>query len=310
MFFEAEDYLRLRDRVAAAGCDIAILPGIMPVTNVAQIQRFAVLSGADVPGSTGRSADRGRRRRRGGSRDRRRGRDGAVRAAARRGCAGPALHHPQPIDVLARDLPTAGPRRARDEVAVPGGAVGVVVLLGLVLSPVAAAASARHRGSRRPRVGHAAGSAAPGGAAAAAHGLRRLPSWLGLGRGLRRHRSQTGPGAPRGPDGHREHRQARHPADPAAPAARPAHRGRARAGHPDDRAERQRRGQRPVGRRRRSSRGQPVRREARPAPDPPARGRKMGPDADLGDRPGHVGAQPVRSLVLAVDELAAASPGG
>ncbi len=48
-FFRAEDYLRLRDRVAAAGCDIAILPGIMPVTNVAQIERFAVLSGAAFP---------------------------------------------------------------------------------------------------------------------------------------------------------------------------------------------------------------------------------------------------------------------
>ncbi len=49
MFFHAEDYLRLRDRVAAHGCDVPILPGIMPVTNVAQIERFAILSGADFP---------------------------------------------------------------------------------------------------------------------------------------------------------------------------------------------------------------------------------------------------------------------
>jgi methylenetetrahydrofolate reductase (NADPH) len=49
MFFYAEDYLRLRDRVAATGCDVPIVPGIMPVTNVSQIERFAVLSGAQFP---------------------------------------------------------------------------------------------------------------------------------------------------------------------------------------------------------------------------------------------------------------------
>jgi methylenetetrahydrofolate reductase (NADPH) len=49
MFFRAEDYLRLRDRVAATGCTIPILAGIMPVTNVRQIERFAILSGAAFP---------------------------------------------------------------------------------------------------------------------------------------------------------------------------------------------------------------------------------------------------------------------
>ncbi len=49
MFFDAADYLRLRDEVAASGCDIPILPGIMPVTNVKQIEKFAILSGAQFP---------------------------------------------------------------------------------------------------------------------------------------------------------------------------------------------------------------------------------------------------------------------
>jgi methylenetetrahydrofolate reductase (NADPH) len=48
-FFHAEDYLRLVDRVRGRGCDLPIVPGIMPVTNVSQIERFAALSGADFP---------------------------------------------------------------------------------------------------------------------------------------------------------------------------------------------------------------------------------------------------------------------
>ncbi|MEU3227832.1 methylenetetrahydrofolate reductase [NAD(P)H] [Streptomyces sp. NPDC006976] len=49
MFFHVEDYLRLRDRVAAAGCDIPIIPEIMPATDARQISRFAELSGAAFP---------------------------------------------------------------------------------------------------------------------------------------------------------------------------------------------------------------------------------------------------------------------
>jgi methylenetetrahydrofolate reductase (NADPH) len=48
-FFDAADYVDLVSRVRAHGCDIPIIPGIMPVTNVTQISRFAQLAGAVFP---------------------------------------------------------------------------------------------------------------------------------------------------------------------------------------------------------------------------------------------------------------------
>ncbi|SRR6266540_1955743 len=48
-FFEARHYLRLVDELAALGVDKPVLPGIMPVTNVRQVQKMAELSGAAVP---------------------------------------------------------------------------------------------------------------------------------------------------------------------------------------------------------------------------------------------------------------------
>lgn len=48
-FFRREDYLSLVDDLAARGVTKPVIPGIMPVTNVAQIERFAALSGAEVP---------------------------------------------------------------------------------------------------------------------------------------------------------------------------------------------------------------------------------------------------------------------
>ena len=49
MFFVADDYLRLRDRVAAAGCDVPIIAGLMPVTNIGMIRRSEQLTGAPFP---------------------------------------------------------------------------------------------------------------------------------------------------------------------------------------------------------------------------------------------------------------------
>ncbi len=49
LFFRPVDYFALVDRAHAAGVTMPIIPGIMPVTNVAQIERFAALSGAEFP---------------------------------------------------------------------------------------------------------------------------------------------------------------------------------------------------------------------------------------------------------------------
>jgi methylenetetrahydrofolate reductase (NADPH) len=49
MFFRLEDYLRLRDRVTARGCDVPVIAGVMPVTNARQIARIVQLSGQAFP---------------------------------------------------------------------------------------------------------------------------------------------------------------------------------------------------------------------------------------------------------------------
>jgi methylenetetrahydrofolate reductase (NADPH) len=49
MFFYPDDYLRMRDEVAARGCQVPIIAGIMPITSVAMIERALLLSGARIP---------------------------------------------------------------------------------------------------------------------------------------------------------------------------------------------------------------------------------------------------------------------
>ena len=53
MFFVAEDYLRMRERVTAAGCDVPIIAGLMPITNIGMIRRSEQLTGAAFPAKLG-----------------------------------------------------------------------------------------------------------------------------------------------------------------------------------------------------------------------------------------------------------------
>jgi methylenetetrahydrofolate reductase (NADPH) len=53
-FFTPECFFRFRDAVAAAAIDVEIVPGILPVANVAQTRKFASLCGAGIPPWMGR----------------------------------------------------------------------------------------------------------------------------------------------------------------------------------------------------------------------------------------------------------------
>lgn len=53
-FFEPETFFRFRDAAAAAGIAAEIVPGIMPVSNFAAIQRMCALTGTALPSWMGR----------------------------------------------------------------------------------------------------------------------------------------------------------------------------------------------------------------------------------------------------------------
>jgi methylenetetrahydrofolate reductase (NADPH) len=48
-FFSSDAFFRFRDDAAAAGIDVEIVPGILPVSNVATTRRFAGTCGASIP---------------------------------------------------------------------------------------------------------------------------------------------------------------------------------------------------------------------------------------------------------------------
>jgi methylenetetrahydrofolate reductase (NADPH) len=57
LFFGADDFLRLRDRVAAAGCETLLLPGVMPLTTPKILAKTVELSGAPVPAALANRLD-------------------------------------------------------------------------------------------------------------------------------------------------------------------------------------------------------------------------------------------------------------
>jgi len=56
-FFDTDVYLRFIDRCAAAGITLPIVPGILPVSNFAQVKKFSAMCGASVPAWMGKLFD-------------------------------------------------------------------------------------------------------------------------------------------------------------------------------------------------------------------------------------------------------------
>jgi len=48
-FYNADAYYRFRDDARALGCTVPIVPGVMPITNFAQLARFSDACGAEIP---------------------------------------------------------------------------------------------------------------------------------------------------------------------------------------------------------------------------------------------------------------------
>ncbi|MDP6368088.1 MAG: methylenetetrahydrofolate reductase [NAD(P)H] [Planctomycetota bacterium] len=51
MIFDNEHYFRFSDRLRSRGVQVPMVPGIMPINNVAQIDRFKKMCGVEIPGA-------------------------------------------------------------------------------------------------------------------------------------------------------------------------------------------------------------------------------------------------------------------
>ena len=58
LFFDNGDYFRYLEQARATGITVPIVPGIMPITNVAQIERITKMCGAWIPEALGARLDR------------------------------------------------------------------------------------------------------------------------------------------------------------------------------------------------------------------------------------------------------------
>ena len=58
LFFDNDDYFAFADRADAAGIDVPVIPGILPVLSAPQIRRFTALCGSKIPSGLDADLDR------------------------------------------------------------------------------------------------------------------------------------------------------------------------------------------------------------------------------------------------------------